>query len=486
MRRTLSATALVAATLLSLVAGLGLSLTEESGSPEKPGPVEQPTEIPGKWEIVDLPLPPMEKIAALPAQDVPVYGVYLWCGEYRQFREEIKQVGWKAIRLGGPMDDQTMRMICEDGLEIMKTLQIGGQPNLDVERNKRDDYESDEAFLADAMRTVEAFLGRYGPGGAFFKENPDVPVHPITHIEVWNEPNFQYMIPPREGVDRPTVEAEREALYAKLLPLVYKTVKARWPKVTVVGFGAGGSSAGDLRFIEHVHNLSPKVARSYDILSTHPYTQPAPPDARALRSWGGYSVASSLETVRKTLAAHGRSDAPIWYTEIGWVISRAEGGRFPPKGGTTPLTQALQAAYVCRLYALSQRLNVDRVHIMFITDSDGFNGGFFRREDNAWRQSAWAARSMIHLMPHPKLVAAPIDGEDGTFAYEFVADARKRSIAPHVVMAWNVAGPKTIELPCKAPSATVVDMLGHRKTVEAAGGKVKVDIGPCPVYVIAK
>ncbi len=52
-------------------------------------------------------------------------------------------------------------------------------------------------------------------------------------------------------------------------------------------------------------------------------------------------------------------------------------------------------------------------------------------------------------------------------------------------MVWNIAGPKTVELPVPdGRSIIAVDMLGHSKPLTVTKGKVYVEIGPCPVYVV--
>jgi len=447
----------------------------------------QPTKIPGKWKLVDQQYPPLAGMLKRPAPELPVYGLYIWCGEYRENRESIKKVGWKSVRIGGPMDDETMKMLCQDGVEVMKTL---GLRDLDPtgDKKNRADYDADEPFIADYVKGIEKFLARYGPGGTFFKDNPGPPgrTRPITHVEIWNEPNFQYMIPPREGVERPKIEAEREALYAKVLPAAYKTIKAKWPSVAVVGFGAGGAGSGDLRFIKNVHN-SKLVAGSYDVLSTHPYIAPVAPEAYFIKPWGGYAVGPNLATLRKTLAGHKRGDVPIWYTEIGWPISQADGGHFKTDPKRTYVSPVLQAAYVCRMYATALRLGVPRVHIMFATDTDNFNAGFFLR-DKSWRPSAHAVQNMIRLMPNPRLVEAISDGKDGFYAYSFVANVRAKQLRtpPPVVMAWNVGGPKTVEIPYPMTKVTVTDMLGNNREVVAKDGTLSVEVGPCPVYIIAR
>jgi len=432
----------------------------------------QSNTIPGKFAVTAQPFPPLTVITAKAVPDRPVYGLYTWAGEFRLLREDIRNVGWKQIRVGGPWDDAAMRMAVEDGIEVLMTLG----------RKKRSEYASDDAFIDDHIRLIDTFLTRYGPGGSFFADNPDLPVRPVTAVEIWNEPNFHYMIPDR--TPREEVEREREALYAKLLPEAHRSIKAKWPDVHVVGFSTGGSSAGDLRFITNVWNRNPEqIARSFDIFSTHPYVDPVPPETDSLRAWGSYSITKSLAAIRATAG----SAVPVWYTEVGWPVSKADGGHFPTKADEITVSPQLQAAYVCRMYALALRLGVERVHIMFATDSDNFNAGFFLR-DKTWRPSARAVQTMIKIMPFPKLIGAINDGNDGWYAWTFTADAQSKEAAPPVTMAFNITGPKYVELPWPAPAATVVDMLGTTRQIDAVrapGGAwtLPVNIGPCPVYL---
>lgn len=437
-------------------------------------PVVQPTVIPGKFAVAPQPFPQLAAITAQAVPDRPVYGLYVWAEEFRRLREEIRQVGWRQIRFAGPWDDVTMRMVVEDDIEVMMTL--GGK--------KRNAFASDDEFITAFLDKTDAFLTRYGPKGSFFADNPTLPARPITAVEIWNEPNFQYMIPDRQPMAE--VMREREALYAKLLPAAHKAIKAKWPEVRVVGFGAGGASAADQGFIANVWKQNPEVARSFDILSTHPYVDPIPPDADNVASWGKWSVAKCLVGIRKTI---GSSTTPIWYTELGWAVSKADGGHYPTKAGAVMATPLLQAAYVCRQYALAMRLGVARVHVMFATDTDTYNAGFFLR-DKGWRPSARAVQTMVTAMPFPQLVGAISDGQDGYYAWTFTADARKPAAAPPVTMAFNVAGPKHVELPWTAPAATSIDMLGTKSRITAtpaAAGTwtLPVDIGPCPVYLTA-
>jgi hypothetical protein len=429
----------------------------------------EPTVTPDHWEFREPKLPELAAILKGAKSNPHIYGLYTWTGEYRDHRDSIKKVGWKSFRSGGPLDDAAMKLYAADGVEVMGCIGPEKRPTAGANADNT-------AFVEAYARQVTAFVDRYGPAGSFFKENPSLPHNPIVNIEITNEPNFQYLIP--DGPPQNVVEPQRPAVYAKLLPAAYAAAKAADPAVHVIGFATGGSGHGDTRFIQHVHDLNPAVATSYDALSTHPYCDAAPPEGWSIRSWGSYGPSGSFMEIRGIMNQHHRQDAPIWYTEVGWPISQQDGGRYTTKRDT--VTPILQAAYICRLYAFAQRLGVERVHIMFCTDTDGFNGGFFLPDDT-WRPSAHAVQTMIHVMPAPKLTGAISDGVGGTFIYQFAAD--DSAAAKPVIMAWTVQTPKMVDIPVDAKSATVTDMLGHSESIAAVNGKLHLEIGPLPVYV---
>jgi hypothetical protein len=441
--------------------------------------IVQPNRIAGKWKARDTKVfPSASEIINSAGAGGFVYGLYTWSGEYKLFRDSIRKVGWRQVRFAGPFTDETMRMVAEDGIEVMPTLGIyvGGK------RKTRADYDTDEDFINGTLKGLEAFLVRYGPGGTFFKDNPKLPNHPIKFIEIWNEPNFQYMIPP-DGRPRIEIETAREKLYAKLLEKVYPALKSQWPEVQIIGFAAGGESSGDIRFFEHVLAQSKEVTRSFDIISTHPYVGSAPPEEDSVRSWGSYSLPGNLAMIRDILKKNGcKNNMPIRYTELGWPISQSDGGRFPDRHKERIIPKQLQAAYVVRSYAMALRLGVERVNIMFIADSDGFNGGFFDRRDMGWRPSAHAVKAMIDIMPDPELIEVISDGDDGYYAYKFRAD-RENDTTGTVTMIWNSRKARTVKHPATDP-VTLVDMLGYKSVVNPVDGDISFHSGACPVYII--
>lgn len=117
---------------------------------------------------------------------------------------------------------------------------------------------------------------------------------------------------------------------------------------------------------------------------------------------------------------------------------------------------------------------------MFATDTDNYNAGFFAN-DGSWRPSAHATKVMIEQMPEPKLVEAINDGKDGYFAYLFQPSST--SGATRVIMAWNATGPKVVDIPVAGARVTVVDMLGDSQVVNVKNGKLRIELGPFPMYI---
>lgn len=474
----------------STTSSTGTAITQ--GAPSlTDGFLDQPKAAVGHWKVAPQALPPLEQIIQTPVDDRPVYGVYCWPDEYIRYHDMIQKVGWTSVRLGGPMSDDAMKLCAEDNIEVMACLAGSAQPALQgVTAGNRSKYDSDDAFIDAYQKLAAAYLERWGPRGTFFKEHPDVPNHPVLHVEIFNEPNFFYLdqphwMPAKDEADRIATETRREKLYSRLLPAVYQTIKGKWPEVQVVGFGAGGASAGDMRFIQHVHEDNPSVAHSYDILSTHPYNGGAPPEETRIEKWGEYSMANSLAVIRKTMSQFGASDKPIWYSELNWEISAEEDGRYSSDAEhpveIRSLTQTMQAAYLVRGYAWTVRLGVRRLDYMSLIDTDHCDSGMMN-PDGTWRLSAKAIQTMIHVMPHPVLVGAISDGLDGNYIYRFAPTPGSKE---EVTMAWRSEDAKPVDIPWTSMQAQESDMLGSQRSITPQNGVLHLEIGPCPVYLVA-
>ena len=316
------------------------------------------------WTQYGGPLPDLDTIIAKAKPNPYIYGLYAWEGEYTHFRESLRKVGWKFYRAGGNFADPFMRMLVEDDVAAICVTPFRTLKTLDG--------LDEAAYVAEFAAESARLASRYGPGGTFFEETA-LPSRPLQGIQMGNEPNFQYMLD--DGRPSSEQEKSREALYAKMLPAAYQAVKKASPDMLVVGFAAGGAGAGDIRFVKNVHELNPAVAKSYDVFSTHPYVG-SPPECAYIQPWGSYSIAASLAALREIFAAHGRADVPVWYTELGWEISKEDGGRYE-RPADTPMCVY---AYDCGVTFTEEDIKkLIRTNLHFMWNGD--------KENPEWRNN---------------------------------------------------------------------------------------------------
>jgi hypothetical protein len=154
---------------------------------------------------------------------------------------------------------------------------------------------------------VRAAVERYGPGGGFWKQHPDLPYLPIRSWEVWNEPNLPFFFKSRSPV--------RD--YLRLLRVSSRAIRSVGPRERVVLAGLGpGLLAGQVpapKFLAALYRHGAK--RTFDIVADHPY-------AAAVKGRNG--VARQLERLRKVMRAH-HDRAAIWVNELGWSSGRIKG-----------------------------------------------------------------------------------------------------------------------------------------------------------------
>jgi hypothetical protein len=144
---------------------------------------------------------------------------------------------------------------------------------------------------------VVAFVGRYGPGGAFWKENPELDAgrYAITSIELGNEPYFGEMTPVEYAA---TVRPTLEALAAMGSPV----------KVILPSYIHGSRTT----WMDTLYAQIPDLNSFFYAFADHPY-------------WYGHNPAEGgdsgpfarLETLRARMDHHGAADKPIYITEYG-------------------------------------------------------------------------------------------------------------------------------------------------------------------------
>jgi hypothetical protein len=144
-----------------------------------------------------------------------------------------------------------------------------------------------------------ALAKRYGPGGSFWSEHPELPALPVSAYEVWNEENAKVYWHPSTPED-----------YADLYAATRSAVHGVDPDARVV---VGGLAAADnssvmapADFLRKMYAHRPDLKGNVDAVALHPYARnPA-------------GVYTKIADFRHDLDAIAGPGVPIELTEIGW------------------------------------------------------------------------------------------------------------------------------------------------------------------------
>jgi hypothetical protein len=174
-----------------------------------------------------------------------------------------------------------------------------------------------------------AAAARYRPGGAFWRQHPDLPRYLPAGIELWNEENLTAswggLLP------NPT-------LYAAMVKAAYSLIKRADPSMTVLtgglaprggynnsGCSASGGSGHDaigwngLNYLQALY--ADGIKGHFDAIGWHPYSWYKNATAAEMFSYNLCSawsqMASTPVSVRSLMTAHGDAAKRIWATEVG-------------------------------------------------------------------------------------------------------------------------------------------------------------------------
>jgi hypothetical protein len=146
-----------------------------------------------------------------------------------------------------------------------------------------------------------ALAQRYGRGGSFWADHPELPYLPVTAYEVWNEENALAFWHPQD--DAP----ER---YADLYLATRDAIKAVDPDATVVvgglALGQPGQATDEVEFLTRMFAARPDLRGRVDAIGLHPY-QPTLQD-----------VYARLARFRQAVDGLAGPQVPIEITEVGW------------------------------------------------------------------------------------------------------------------------------------------------------------------------
>lgn len=177
---------------------------------------------------------------------------------------------------------------------------------------------------------MRALVLRYGPNGAFWRDNPQIPKAPIRMWQVWNEPN---VFPFWPQSPQPFYRG-----YVALLRASHAAIKQADRNAKVVLGGLPNYSWRALkRIIEHGgRNL-------FDIAAIHPYTKTP------------RGVITILNLARQVLNQAGLRRRPILADEISWGSSMQKGVGPGQVGLDIATTEAGQARKIGQLLPMLVR-----------------------------------------------------------------------------------------------------------------------------------
>jgi hypothetical protein len=138
---------------------------------------------------------------------------------------------------------------------------------------------------------------RYGPGGSFWSEHPELDPQPIRNWQIWNEPSLKSF-----WIDQPFASD-----YVKLLRLARQSIKAADPGAKIVLAGLPNKSWTALAQVYKAGGRG-----LFDIAAFHPFTATVD------------GVKTILGRDRAVMSRNGDKRIPIWVTELSWTSAKGQ------------------------------------------------------------------------------------------------------------------------------------------------------------------
>jgi polysaccharide biosynthesis protein PslG len=208
------------------------------------------------------------------------------------------------------------------------------------------------------MALLRLAVGRYGPRGSFWLENPGLPKRPVRTWQIWNEPNFKYF------VVRPN-----PAEYGKLVKISYAAIRGADPGARLVlgGLFARPKEARYKRrprqayfatdFLNQMYRRTPGIRSRFHGIALHPYT-------RAFKF-----LKPEIEEVRHVMAANRDARKGLWITELGWSSQPPTHTNLFAKGVRGQVVQLKGAFSVLR--NSQRKWKIKRVYWFSVDDQPG-------------------------------------------------------------------------------------------------------------------
>jgi len=140
-----------------------------------------------------------------------------------------------------------------------------------------------------------ALAARYGPGGAFWREHPQLTPLPVQAYEIWNEPDN-----PEFWAPEPNPPA-----YAGLYAAASTAINAADPSAVVLVGGLTNPPG----FIPAMLTADPSLRDRIEGVAIHPY------------AYDPAALLGRVARARAALDAYGMTQVPLYVTEFGWTTS---------------------------------------------------------------------------------------------------------------------------------------------------------------------
>jgi hypothetical protein len=160
--------------------------------------------------------------------------------------------------------------------------------------------------IGDYAAAARAVAARYGRGGAFWREHPDLPKRPIEVWQIWNEPNLaSYWCATPDPAE-----------YAELFAQAAKAIKSVQPKAKVITAGLAlrdhfGRSTEVHKYLAGALAARPDLWQLADGAGIHMY--PGGAIEAQLASFAEWRASLNLAGVPRS--------EPMYATEVGWGLA---------------------------------------------------------------------------------------------------------------------------------------------------------------------
>lgn len=341
------------------------------------------------------------------------YAVWPWLEPIRGAWE------WTAV-------DRLIQLAGEHHVEVL--LPLGLTPTWASARPAessaygRPGFAAEPAKLDDWRRYVESVASRY--------------VGRVHLYEIWNEPNL------------PGFYSGDVATMLDLCRAAYAIIKRIDPSAQVVSPAATGTDG--VRWLDRF--LTAGGASCFDVVGFHFYVWPEAPEA----------IVPLIGRVQDVLRSHDLGDRPLWNTETGWHVARADGNN--PRGA---LSERDAAATVARALVLARAAGVARFY-WYSWDSEDM--GLADRKG----QASPSARALAEVQLW--LVGAELDGCRRATDGMWTCGVNRSGHTQWIV--WNPGATADRPSPQRSQIAQRRDLSGTVRAVRA--GAPTIEVGPLP------